>query len=116
MNDNDKQLTFAAYEQAASATRIYGEGQRVVYPTIGLAGETGEVADKVKKVIRDHGGDFSDPTCRQEIAKELGDVLWYLNAIAVDMGYSLQDIALMNISKIQSRQRRDAIHGQGDNR
>lgn len=107
-------LTLSDYEAVALSTRIYDEGNRVVYPTIGLAGETGEVADKVKKVIRDHNGEFL--AHREEIAKELGDVLWYLTSISHDLGYSLEDIARQNMEKVLSRQRRNAIHGKGDNR
>lgn len=115
IEEEKRSMTFDEYETEASSTRIYNEGIKVIYPTIGLAGETGEVADKVKKVIRDHGGSF-DESNRKEIAKELGDVLWYLTSIANDLGYSLEDIAKMNIEKIKSRQRRDVIHGEGDNR
>ena len=115
IEEEELSMTFDQYETEASSTRIYNEGIKVIYPTIGLAGETGEVADKVKKVIRDHCGNF-DESNRKEIAKELGDVLWYLTSIANDLGYSLEDIAKMNIEKIKSRQRRDVIHGEGDNR
>ncbi len=103
------------YQDRAMRTAIY-ETLPVVYPALGLAGEAGEVADKVKKTIRDKGGDFSDETVRTEIAKELGDVMWYLAAIARDLGYNLEEIAEMNLAKTRSRASRDAIHGSGDNR
>ncbi len=103
------------YQDRAMRTAIY-ETLPVVYPALGLAGEAGEVADKVKKTIRDKGGDFTDETVRAEIAKELGDVLWYLAATSRDLGYTLEEIAEMNLAKTQSRASRDRVHGSGDNR
>ena len=108
-------MTFNEYQQAARGTAIYPQDMKVVYPTIGLAGETGEVAEKVKKTIRDKAGSFDADTTR-ELAKELGDVLWYIAAIAGDLGLDLDDVAQMNIDKIHSRQDRNLLHGQGDNR
>lgn len=103
------------YQLRAVETAIYGEGVKIVYPTLGLTGEAGEVADKVKKVYRDNNGVFSDEK-KLEIAKELGDVLWYCAALARDLGYNLNDVAKMNIEKLASRRDRDKIHGDGDNR
>jgi NTP pyrophosphatase (non-canonical NTP hydrolase) len=80
------------------------------YPTLGLCGETGEVAEKVKKQVRD--GVFN----RHEVAKELGDVLWYLANLSNDIGYNLDEIANINIEKLTSRKNRDKIKGSGDNR
>lgn len=108
-------MTFDEYQQEASLTAIYPGEMAIVYPLIGLCGETGEVAEKIKKVIRDHNGQFTQEV-KAEIAKELGDVLWYLSAISSDMGYSLDDVAKMNIAKIRSRNERNSIHGNGDNR
>ncbi|SFG60710.1 nucleoside triphosphate pyrophosphohydrolase family protein [Prevotella sp. KH2C16] len=108
-------MTFNEYQEAAGKTAIYPRKLSIVYPLIGLAGETGEVAEKVKKIIRDNDGIF-DESEKLEIAKELGDVLWYLSAIAADMGYRLDDIARLNIEKIQSRHERSFLHGNGDNR
>ena len=108
-------MEFNDYQKQAAATAIYPREMKGVYPVLGLAGETGEVAEKVKKVIRDHGGDFSDEA-RLEIAKELGDVLWYLAATAGDLGYTLNDIAELNLQKLHSRQSRNVLHGSGDNR
>ena len=103
------------YQKAALATAIYPQEKKIIYPLIGLAGETGEVADKIKKEIRDRDSEFGTDS-RREIAKEIGDVMWYLASLANDLGYTLDDIARMNIEKIQSRQHRDKIHGDGDNR
>jgi NTP pyrophosphatase (non-canonical NTP hydrolase) len=76
-----------------------------------LAGEAGEVTEKVKKMLRD--GTVPD---KKEIAKELGDVLWYISALAGDFGISLEEIAQMNYEKLKSRQERNVISGSGDNR
>ncbi|MCI6619349.1 MAG: nucleoside triphosphate pyrophosphohydrolase family protein [Prevotella sp.] len=103
------------YQREARRTAAYPQEMKIIYPTIGLAGETGEVAEKVKKVIRDHEGEFSEAQ-KAEIAKELGDVLWYVASIAADMGYPMDDIARLNIEKIRSRAERSKIHGEGDNR
>ena len=103
------------YQRMALETAIYPEEQRIIYPTLGLTGEAGEVADKVKKVLRDNNGEFA-PEKRQQIMMELGDVLWYCATLASDLGYSLQDVCQANYDKLKSRQQRDKIHGEGDNR
>lgn len=108
-------MTFDEYQQEAMQTAIYPQESGVVYPVLGLTGEAGEVADKVKKVIRDRGGVFN-AEARLEIAKEAGDVLWYLASLARELDISLDEIARINIDKIRSRQRRNMIHGDGDNR
>ncbi|MCH4147083.1 MAG: nucleoside triphosphate pyrophosphohydrolase family protein [Prevotella sp.] len=108
-------MTFNDYQDAAYKTALYPQNLKILYPLIGLAGETGEVAEKIKKVLRDNNGVFSEDK-KMEIAKELGDVLWYLSAIAKDMDYSLDDIANMNLQKIQARKENGRIHGNGDNR
>ncbi|MDE6367155.1 MAG: nucleoside triphosphate pyrophosphohydrolase family protein [Muribaculaceae bacterium] len=108
-------MTLDEYQSAALKTAIYPSEMSIVYPTLGLTGEAGEVADKVKKTIRDNGGRFSDER-RRQIALELGDVMWYAATLARDLGYSLDDIAAMNIDKIASRVERGVLHGAGDNR
>jgi NTP pyrophosphatase (non-canonical NTP hydrolase) len=108
-------MTFNEYQTNAVKTAIYGEGNKVVYPTLGLCGEAGEVAEKIKKVIRDKGGIFS-PEVTLEIQKELGDVLWYIANIANDLGIAMDDVAAGNIAKLESRRQRNLIHGEGDNR
>lgn len=108
-------MTLDEYQALAMATAIYPAEMAIVYPALGLAGETGEVADKIKKTIRDHAATFH-PDRREAIARELGDVLWYCAALARDLGYSLDHIAAMNIDKLQSRQQHGTLHGDGDNR
>jgi NTP pyrophosphatase (non-canonical NTP hydrolase) len=80
-----------------------------------LAGESGEVAEKVKKILRDHKG-IIDEEKKKEITKELGDVLWYLSQIASEIGVPLEEVASLNIEKLKSRFDRDKIKGSGDNR
>jgi NTP pyrophosphatase (non-canonical NTP hydrolase) len=103
------------YQNKAVETAIYGSGHAIVYPTLGLAGEAGEVADKVKKVLRDSNGVFTVDK-KREIAFELGDTLWYIAALARDLGYSLDEIAKANLDKLASRKERNMISGSGDNR
>jgi NTP pyrophosphatase (non-canonical NTP hydrolase) len=102
------ELTFNAYQKAARRTAIYTEP--IYYPTLGLCGEAGEVAEKIKKYMRD--GVLND----KEVAKELGDVLWYIANLAEDLGYDLAEIADMNLEKLADRQSRGVIKGSGDNR
>jgi NTP pyrophosphatase (non-canonical NTP hydrolase) len=80
-----------------------------------LSGETGEIAEKVKKIIRDDQGVITDEK-RDQIAKEAGDVLWYLSQLATEIDYSLEDIAQMNLDKLASRAARGVLSGSGDNR
>lgn len=103
------------YQAAALQTAVYPEQMRIIYPALGMNGEAGEVADKVKKVIRDNNLDF-DAEKREAIALEIGDVLWYCATLAHDIGYSLEQIAQMNIYKLASRKKRGTLSGSGDNR
>jgi NTP pyrophosphatase (non-canonical NTP hydrolase) len=90
-------------------------GCNPIYPTLGLTGEAGEVADKVKKVIRDRQGVF-DVETREAIKLELGDVLWYVAQLASELGYELDEVAEANLQKLSSRAARGRIGGSGDQR
>ena len=107
--------TLNEYQQRALETAVYPKDKKIIYPTLGLTGEAGEVADKVKKVIRDNNQEFDDDR-RQAIALEVSDVLWYVATLANDLGYTLQEIAEMNYAKLKSRQERGKIGGSGDER
>jgi NTP pyrophosphatase (non-canonical NTP hydrolase) len=98
-------MTFDDYQKAAVATAIYPEDLKLIYPAIGLAGETGEVMEHIKKTIRDNDRQLTEDR-RHALAKELGDVLWYMANLAQDAGLSLADIARMNIEKVNSRKAR----------
>ena len=109
-------MAFLEYEEIFRKTAIYPDaGNNIYYPTLGLAGEAGEVAEKVKKVMRDHDGHISEDT-REELKKELGDVLWYLNALCLELGTDLEVVARMNMDKLLSRLKRNVLQGSGDNR
>lgn len=108
-------MTLNEYQKKALETAIYAEEYRIVYPALGMCGEAGEVADKVKKVIRDNNQEFSAEK-KKEIAKEIGDVLWYCATLAHDLGYNLDEIATINYEKLKSRQLRGKLSGEGDNR
>ena len=87
----------------------------IVYPTLGLTNEAGEVAGKVKKIFRDKGGKISDQD-REALKEELGDVLWYLTQICTELDLTLQEVAETNIDKLFSRLERNQIRGDGDHR
>lgn len=108
-------MTLNEYQNLALETAIYPKEYKIIYPALGLTGEAGECSDKVKKVIRDNNGEFTDEK-KQEIAKEIGDVLWYCAALANDIGYSLEEIGKLNVEKLHSRKVRNKLNGSGDNR
>ena len=109
-------MDFLAYQQQSRATARYpNAGTNPIYPTLGLCGEAGEVADKVKTVIRDRGGSFS-PEVIEALQLELGDVLWYVAQLATELGLDLDAIAQANLDKLASRAARNVIAGDGDNR
>lgn len=108
-------MTINEYQTGALSTAIYPKDKAIIYPTLGLTGEAGEVADKVKKVIRDADQQFNAEKKRQ-IALELGDVMWYAATLAHDLGYTLDDICQMNLDKLASRKERNQLHGSGDER
>ena len=106
-------MNFNEYQKLARSTAIYPKESKVIYPALGLCGEAGEVADKIKKTIR---GDSSLVEVTGSIADELGDVLWYLAILADDLGVPLEDIAYWNVDKLQRRMKSNKIKGDGDNR
>jgi NTP pyrophosphatase (non-canonical NTP hydrolase) len=106
-------MGFDDYQRAALGTAIYAERHRVTYPALGLASEAGEVAGKIKKVLRDQDGDFERAPL-DVIKDELGDVLWYVAVLAADLGLSLDEIAADNLAKLAARSARGTIGGAGD--
>lgn len=109
-------MNLDAYQDAAMKTAVFPTHDLlpIIYPALGLAGETGEVVDKIKKVIR-AGGSFTEEI-KAGIAKELGDVLWYTAALSRQLGFNLSTIAEMNISKLADRKDRGVLKSEGDNR
>ncbi len=109
-------MQFNEYQRKAKTTAIYPKDENPLwYPALGLAGEAGEVADKVKKIMRDRNGAATDED-REAIVKELGDVLWYMAMLALELNVDLNRVAEENIEKIMSRKERGVIHGAGDER
>jgi NTP pyrophosphatase (non-canonical NTP hydrolase) len=96
-------MKFEDYQAGASRTALYPRRlANLEYPTLGLAGEAGEVANIVKKIQRDHGGVINDDT-RAKLKDELGDVLWYISACADELGITLGEIAEYNLDKLANR-------------
>jgi NTP pyrophosphatase (non-canonical NTP hydrolase) len=109
-------MTFREYQLEAKRTCAFPDKENTfIYATLGLVGETGEVAEKIKKIWRDKNKQVTDED-RLEVKKEMGDVLWYLSQLAEEIGINFDDVAQTNLEKIQSRLKRDVLHGAGDNR
>jgi NTP pyrophosphatase (non-canonical NTP hydrolase) len=98
------------YQNQAATTAIYPASVQVLYPTLGLAGEAGEVANKVKKIVRDGKLD------KEAIGSEIGDCLWYIAAICKDLGLKMEDVAQANLDKLRQRQEKGTLSGSGDTR
>lgn len=112
-------LTLNEYQSMALETAIYPEEFKVIYPTLGITGEAGEVSDKIKKLIRDkgyRGGLIEDAKDQEDIALELGDVLWYVATLAHDIGFTLEQVAMLNYFKLQKRKEQNKLGGSGDHR
>lgn len=103
------------YQVKAQQTAVYQVRDGLSYCALGLAGEAGEVADIVKKVLRDDGGHLTKKA-ELALAKELGDVLWYVANLAGELGIPLSVIADINLTKLEDRQKRGVLGGSGDNR
>lgn len=110
-------MTFEEYQKQALTTVISSgnEFRDLLHWVLGINGEAGEVAEKVKKIIRDKEGKVSEAD-KQELAKELGDVMWYIAVFAHDLGVPLDQIAQQNLDKLKSRKERGVLGGSGDNR
>lgn len=109
-------MTFDEYQQKALKTaRSKDAKDEFVHLVLGLVGETGEIAEKIKKLVRDHNTDMSKLD-RDDMKKELGDVLWYAAVLAEYLDLSFDDVATTNIDKLASRAQRGVIGGSGDNR
>ncbi len=109
-------MTFDEYQKQSKGTAQYSSFVPPwVYLAMGLAGESGEVVDKLKKVVRNSDGVFS-AEAKLELQKELGDVLWYVSQLCEELGLSLDDVARINRAKLEDRKTRDVIKSRGDNR
>ncbi len=109
-------MDFEEYQKKAKETAVYPKLEPSwIYPSLGLAGESGEIMEKLKKILRDSNSNDKEERIK-ELKKEFGDVLWYLSALATELNFSLQEIAEENIEKLKSRKERGVLHGGGDNR
>jgi len=106
-------INFEKYQEAARSTRVPAGDNPLIYSTLGLTGEAGELANKVKKILRE---DANRAELIEGIKEEMGDVLWYLSAMADDLGVTLEDIANINVEKLKSRYARGVVRGSGDQR
>ena len=112
-------MTLDEYQRGALTTASFPASAKVLYPTLKLAGEAGEVAEKLGKLMRDEGWTPGTPLTeaqREALTKELGDVLWYVAVLAADMGVDLETVGATNLAKLASRQARGVIGGSGDDR
>tara|TARA_R100000234_G_scaffold88860_1_gene57198 strand:- start:1040 stop:1372 length:333 start_codon:yes stop_codon:yes gene_type:complete len=110
MEHKYENVDFKSYQDMASETAVYKTEHAVIYPALGLAAEAGEVANKVKKILRD--GNFN----REAIADEVGDCLWYIAALCRDLNVDMKDLAKNNLRKLHDRKLRGVIQGSGDKR
>lgn len=110
-------MTLDDYQKGALTTVLATEDQfkDLLHWVLGINGESGEIAEKVKKIIRDKNGQVSEED-KQDLAKEIGDVLWYLAVFAHQLGFSFDDVGRQNLDKLQSRKKRGVLGGSGDNR
>lgn len=102
------------YEDFMSTSKVY-DCLPIIYPILGMNGEAGEAAEKVKKCLRDNNGVFGGQI-KKDLMKEIADVLWYVWATADDMGYTLEDVMEIGVQKVKERQVTNTVHGSGDNR
>lgn len=108
-------ISMDEYQTEAIKTAVYPTESEIIYPALGLCGEAGEVAEHIKKMIRDNEGKLSEER-RDKLLYELGDVLWYIALLARDLDLTLSDVAQFNLAKLASRQERNQLNGDGDNR
>lgn len=103
-------MDFKEYQEKAKETAMYPRlSPSWIYPALGVAGESGEIMEKLKKLLRDDDGNITEEKL-DALKKEIGDVLWYLAALATELELSLNDIAEDNIKKLQSRKERGVLH------
>lgn len=111
-------MEFSNYQNQAKRTAVYPKQtliDNMLYLTLGLVGESGEVANATKKLIRDDQGNLTEDREKQLI-DEMGDVLWYLAMLCYELDTTLETVALRNLAKLRKRQRENTLHGSGDHR
>lgn len=108
-------MNFNEYQKLAVRSARYPNQIGILYCALKLNGEAGEVAEKVGKLYRDEGGAVSD-AFRRSVLLELGDVLWYVSALATELTFTLGEVAEANLEKLSNRMKKGTIHGSGDSR
>ena len=108
-------MDFDNYQHEAYRTAVYLRSIALPYCVMGLAGETGEVSENIKKLYRDDGGLLTESR-RQKLVAELGDVLWYIAALCTELDVPMSSVAQGNLDKLHSREARKVLHGDGDDR
>lgn len=108
-------MNFTDYQMKSDLTAVYPEDRALEYLCLGLASEAGEVAGKLKKIIRDNKSEINEDT-KYSLVSELGDVLWYVSQIALELNVPLDVVAHENIAKLKDRLERGKISGSGDSR
>jgi NTP pyrophosphatase (non-canonical NTP hydrolase) len=108
-------MNFNEYQRRAVNLNLCPQQHKFLHAVLGLPGEVGEICEKIKKVFRDRDGEFP-PDFKQDMKKELGDVLWYISDLSAVFGIDLEDVAAYNIEKLESRKQRGTLTGSGDNR
>lgn len=109
-------MTFDEYQNISKQTALYpAVGHNIYYPAMGLAGESGEICNVVKKIMRDNNGVTTEEV-RENLKKEIGDVLWYVSALCGELGITMGEVAEKNIEKLQKRLEKGTIKGSGDER
>ena len=108
-------MNILEYQIKARKTAIYDDKDKIIYPTLGLVGEAGEVSNKVKKIIRDDNNTLTEQK-KQDLLSEIGDVLWYLANLATDLNLSLNEVAEYNLKKLNKRKEENKLTGSGDTR
>lgn len=115
MSGKEIKYNFSDYQLSILKNKTYGAGQPIYYPALKLNGEAGEIAEKLGKILRDKNGIMTDDD-KHGLLLELGDVLWYITALATDLGFNLEDVAIANEKKVAYRNLNNKVHGSGDNR
>jgi NTP pyrophosphatase (non-canonical NTP hydrolase) len=115
MVQEEVKMQFYEYQKKAANLNMCPKQWKLIHAVLGLAGESGEVCEKFKKIYRDKNGEMSNEF-REDIEKEMGDILWYVADVCTLLGISLDDVATTNIAKLESRKQRGVLTGSGDNR
>jgi NTP pyrophosphatase (non-canonical NTP hydrolase) len=109
-------MNFKEYQETSEQFNIFKDkDENFIYLVLGLLGESGEIAEKVKKILRDENNILTKEK-KLELIKELGDVLWYISQLTIALDFNLEEVAIQNLKKLSSRSQRNKIKGDGDNR